>query len=320
MSKRRRRIDFDLLFAYDGPIFKGGSMKKELAIIFLALLVFWTAAQAQPAPKSLKVFISVDMEGICGVINWDETSQGGPDYPLFRKLMTEETNAAIEGALEAGATEILVRDSHGSGRNILPDLLRPEARLLREWTYGPLSMMEGIDKSFDAVIFIGYHARAGTPDAVLKHTMTLSIYDVILNGKKMPEAGFNGAIAGYFGVPVVLVSGDQAIAQQAKELFGEVESVVVKEAIATAAIMLHPQKAQDLIRQKTTAALKRLKDFKPYKLNPPYNLEVVYADEVNAVKASWIPGAVRTGARSISLTSNDFMEMLKLWRLARNVG
>ncbi|MCX6576039.1 MAG: M55 family metallopeptidase [Candidatus Aminicenantes bacterium] len=272
-------------------------MKKGIFVLFLALLLAGISAQAQPVSKGLKVFISVDMEGICGVINWDETSQGGPDYPLFRKLMTQEANAAIEGALAAGATEILVRDSHGSGRNILPDLLRPEARLLRDWTYGPLSMMEGIDKSFDAVIFIGYHARAGTPDAVLKHTMTLSIYDV-----------------------VILVSGDQAIAQQAKELFGEVEGVIVKEAIATAAIMLSPARAQELIRTKTTAALKRLKDFKPYKLNPPYTLEVVYTDEAMAVKASWIPGAVRTSARSVSFTSNDFMEMLKLWRLARNVG
>jgi len=295
-------------------------MKKALLVFSLAFFLLGISAQAQPAAKGLKVFISVDLEGICGVINWDETGQGGPDYPLFRKLMTEEANAAIEGALAAGATEILVRDSHGSGRNILPDLLRPEARLLRDWTYGPLSMMEGIDKTFDAVIFIGYHARAGTPDAVLKHTMTTSLYDVILNGKKMPEAGFNGAIAGYFGVPVVLISGDQAIAQQARELFGDVETAVVNEAIATAGIMLHPQKARDLIRQKTTAALKRLKDFKPYRLLPPYNLEVVYADEVNAVKASWIPGAVRSAPRSISFTSNDFMEMLKLWRLARNVG
>jgi len=306
--------------AYDGLILKGGTVKKGLFVLSILILLAGVSAQAQPAAKGLKVFISVDLEGICGVINWDETGQGGPDYPLFRKLMTQEANAAIEGALAAGATEILVRDSHGSGRNILPDLLRPEARLLRDWTYGPLSMMEGIDKSFDAVIFIGYHARAGTPDAVLKHTMTTSLYDVILNGKKMPEAGFNGAIAGYFGVPVVLISGDQAIAQQAKELFGEVETAIVKEAIATAAIMLHPQKAQELIRQKTTGALKKLKDFKPYKLNPPYNLEVDYTEEAMAVKASWIPGAIRTGPRSVSFTSNDFMEMLKLWRLARNVG
>jgi len=292
-------------------------MKKGLVVFSLVFLMAGISAQAQPASKSLKVFISVDMEGICGVINWDETSQGGPDYPLFRKLMTQEANAAIEGALAAGATEILVRDAHDSGRNILPDQLRPEARLLRDWTYGPWSMMEGIDKTFDAVIFIGYHARAGTSDAVLKHTMTTKLYDVILNGKKMPEAGINGAMAGYFGVPVVLVSGDQAIAQQAKELFGEVECVVVKEAIATAAIMLHPQKAQDLIRQKTTASLKRLKDFKPYKLNPPYTLEVAFADEALAQKASWIPGAVRTSPRSVSFTTNDFLEMLKYFRLSK---
>ncbi len=292
-------------------------MKKALTLLSLIFLLAGISAQAQPASKSLKVFISVDMEGICGVINWDETSQGGLDYPLFRKLMTQEANAAIEGALAAGATEILVRDGHDSGRNILPDQLRPEARLLRDWTYGPWSMMEGIDKTFDAVIFIGYHARAGTPDAVLKHTMTTKLYDVILNGKKMPEAGINGAMAGYFGVPVVLVSGDQAIAQQAKELFGEVECVVVKEAIATAAIMLHPQKAQDLIRTKTTAALKRLKDFRPYKLNPPYTLEVAFTDEALAQKASWIPGAVRSSARSVSFTTNDFLEMLKYFRLSK---
>jgi D-amino peptidase len=274
-------------------------------------------AHSQETKKGIKVFISVDMEGICGVINWDETGPSGADYPLFRKLMTQEANAAIEGALAAGATEILVRDSHGSARNILPDLLKPEARLLRDWCSTPWSMMEGLDSSYDAVIFIGYHARGGTPDAVLKHTMTLSLYDVVLNGKRMPEAGINGAIAGHFGVPVVLVSGDLAIVKQAKELFGEVEGVVVKEGIGSAAIMLHPLKAQELIRQKTTEALKRLKDFKPYKPSPPYTLEMVYTEENLAQRASWIPGAKRTGERSVVFTTDDFLEMLKYFRLAR---
>jgi D-amino peptidase len=178
-------------------------------------------------------------------------------------------------------------------------------------------MMEGIDNTYDAAIFIGYHARAGTPDAVLKHTMTTKLLDVIINGKKMPEAGINGLIAGHFGVPVVLVSGDQAIARQAKELFGDIETAVVKEAISTAAIMLHPSKARDLIRDKTTAALKRLKDFKPLKLNPPYALDVAFADEALAQKASWIPGAVRKDEHTVSFTTNDFMEMLKLFRLSK---
>jgi len=284
-----------------------------LALAFMVALV--TAGQA-PA-KGLKVFISVDMEGVCGVINWDETGQGGPDYGMFRTLMTQEVNAAIAGAVAAGATEILVRDAHDSARNILPELLDPRVRLLREWTYGPLSMMEGIDKTYDAAIFIGYHARASTPDAVLKHTMTTKLLDVVINGKKMPEAGINGLIAGHFGVPVVLVSGDQAIARQAKELFGDIETAVVKEAISTAAIMLHPSKARDLIRDKTTAALKRLKDFKPLKFNPPYALDVAFADEALAQKASWIPSAVRKDEHTVSFTTNDFMEMLKLFRLSK---
>jgi|WetSurMetagenome_2_1015567.scaffolds.fasta_scaffold46150_3 D-amino peptidase len=272
---------------------------------------------AQSAPKGLKVFISVDMEGVCGVISWDDVTVGGADYGLFRKLMTQETNAAIEGALAAGATEIVVRDAHDTGRNILPDLLRPEARLLRAWSYGPLSMMEGIDKTFDAVIFIGYHARASTPNAVLKHTMSTALLDVIINGKKMPEAGINGLMAGYFGVPVVLVSGDQAIAAQAKELFGDIETVIVKEAIATAALNLHPAKAQELIKQKTAAALKRLKDFKPFKLASPYTLEVAFADEAGAQKASWIPGAVRKDEHTVAFSASDLMELMKLFRLAK---
>jgi len=293
-------------------------MIKKTVVFGLALAFMFALAAAGQAPaKGLKVFISVDMEGVCGVINWDETGQGGPDYGMFRTLMTQEVNAAIAGAVAAGATEILVRDAHDSARNILPELLDPRARLLREWTYGPLSMMEGIDKTYDAAIFIGYHARASTPDAVLKHTMTTKLLDVIINGKKMPEAGINGLIAGHFGVPVVLVSGDQAIARQAKELFGDIETAVVKEAISTAAIMLHPSKARDLIREKTTAALKRLKDFKPLKFNPPYALDVAFADEALAQKASWIPGAVRKDEHTVSFTTNDFMEMLKLFRLSK---
>src|SRR5512137_286362 len=188
-------------------------MKRTLAIAAAIFLVA-ALALAQPPAKKLKVFISVDMEGVSGLIHWDETGPEGPDYGLFMKLMTQEANAAIAGALEAGATEIVVRDAHDSARNILPDLLRPEARLIREWN-GPLSMMEGIDRTFDAVVFIGNHARAGTPNAVLKHTMSLSLFDVILNGVRVPEAAWNAAIAGYFDVPVVFVSGDSALCQQA---------------------------------------------------------------------------------------------------------
>lgn len=275
-----------------------------------------TYGHAAEQKKDLKVFISVDMEGVCGVIHWEDVSRSGKDYGLFRKLMTMETNAAVEGALEVGATYILVKDSHGSGRNILPDLLHHEADLIRDWSRGPLGMMEGIDETFDAVIFIGYHARANTPDAVLDHTMTGTIYYVTLNGKPMPEAGLNAFIAGNFGVPMVMVAGDMAICRQCRELFSEVVTAPVKEGIGNAARMLHPKKALELIKNRTREALVRLDEFKAFKLNPPYTIEITYKDEERAEKASWIPGAKRAGNTSVSFTSDDWMEILRFFLVA----
>ncbi len=282
-----------------------------LFILVLSLAIF------SFSQDGLKVFISVDMEGVAGVIHWEDVSRDGKDYGLFRTLMTEETNAAIEGALAAGATEILVRDSHGSARNILPDLLHSKADLIRDWGYSPLSMMEGIDETFDAVIFIGYHARANTPNATLDHTMSGTLYNVVLNGKKMPEAGINAFIAGNFGVPVVLVAGDKAICEQVEELFGEVETVAVKQGMGNAARMLHPKKAQELIREKTTEALKRLGDFKPFTFTPPYTMDVTFKDEWRAENTSWIPGAKRKNNTTITFTSDNWMDILRFFKFAR---
>jgi D-amino peptidase len=292
------------------------SLSVVVAVLVVAAFAAGPAAHGQPPAKKLKVFISVDMEGVAGLIHWDETSEGGADYPLFRRIMTEETNAAIAGALDAGATEIVVRDSHGSARNILPDLLRPEARLIREWA-GPMSMMEGLDRTFDAVVFVGYHARAGTPDAVLKHTMSLTLQDVILNGVRMPEAGWNAAIAGYFDVPVVFLSGDSAICRQVREIVGPIETAAVKDGIGKAASMIHPAKAREMIQKGVAAALRNLKAYKPYKPAPPYKLEIVFTDEVQAARASSVPGAVRTGERSVAFTSNDLMAIVVDFSLAR---
>ncbi len=288
-------------------------IRKKLWILVFLGLILSLYVNLSASPKDLKVFISVDMEGICGVIHWEDVSRDGLDYSLFRKLMTLETNAAIEGALEAGASYVLVRDGHGSARNILPDLLHPVADLLRDWSGGPLDMMEGIDETFDAVIFIGYHARANTPNAVLDHTMTGSIYSVTLNGKLMPEAGINAFIAGNFGVPVVMIAGDAAICQQSQKLFGKVITVPVKEGIGNAARMLHPQRARELIKKKAKEALLRLDEFKPFKLKPPYTLEVTYKDEIKAEEMSWFPGAKRTGNTSVAFTSSDWMEILRFF-------
>lgn len=292
-------------------------MKHKNLVGMLAVFFMITAGQSLPAEEGLKVFISVDMEGVCGVIHWEEVSRDGKDYGLFRRLMTLETNAAVEGALEAGAGKIVVRDSHGSARNILPDDLHPAAELIRDWSGSPFGMMEGVDETFDAVIFIGYHASANVPDAVLKHTMTGTIYNVTLNGMVMPEAGINGFIAGNYGVPVVMIAGDKAICDQAGRIFENVVTAPVKEGIGTAARMMHPEKAWELIKNKTREALSKLDTFKPWTLTAPYTMEVTFKNEERAENASWIPGAERTGNTSVSFSSSDWVEILKFFKFAR---
>ena len=287
--------------------------KTTRILLFSVLLLGLSALSSSQTPKKLKVFISVDMEGISGLVTSEETSEKGPDYQLFRQLMTEEANAAIEGALEAGATAIVVRDAHGSARNILPQVLNPEAKLIRDWSGGPLDMMEGIDKTFDAAMMIGYHARAGTPDGILKHTISGTIFDLKLNGKAVPEAGLNAAIAGYFGVPVVLVAGDLAFTVQARELLGDVLTVAVKEGIGKAGKMIHPEKARKMIMAATVEALKNLARFKPFKLTPPVTMELTFTREDLVAKPALYPGAKRTGDRSVAFTHNDFIEVLKFY-------
>lgn len=298
-------------------------MKKNILValfVFAILASLMIVSSAQQKGKGFKVFISVDMEGVCGVINWEDVSRQGKDYDYFRRLMTLETNAAIEGALQAGATEIIVRDSHGSARNILPELLHKNAQLIRDWSGGPMSMMEGIDGSFDAVIFIGYHARAGTPDATLEHTMTGEIYDLKINGILMPEAGVNALIAGLSDVPVVMVAGDRGITDQVKELFGDVETAPVKWGIGQAARMLHPEEARALIKEKTFKALKRIDDFEPYKLEPPYTMEITFTKEERANVVAMVPYAKRIGNRTVSFSSDDLMMVFRFFEIALLIG
>ena len=284
-------------------------MKRLMAA--LVILVVSTLARAQSGPK---VFISVDMEGITGVTHWEDVSRSGKDYDLFRKIMTQEASAAVEGALAAGATEVWVRDSHGSARNILPELLNKEAKLLRNWSGGPQSMVEGIDETFDAVVFIGYHAKAGTADALLEHTMTGGITDVSVNGVSLPEAGINALMAGFHDVPVVFVAGDDAICQQVKSLFGNVETVAVKKGIGGAALNLHPEISQDKIRAGVEKALRNVEQYKPYKLSPPYKLVVKLKNEEDVYGAALYPGAKRTGDWEVTYESDDLMDVMNAFR------
>jgi len=283
-------------------------MKKLLVLVLVLVLV--VVVGFMPSQKELKVFISVDMEGVAGVVNWEDVNRTGKDYDLFRELMTKETSAAIRGALEAGASEIVVRDSHGSARNILPELLDPRAKLLRDWSGGPMSMMEGIDESYDAVIFVGYHAKAGTPDAPLAHTMSsATIDDVSVNGVSLPEAGINALIAGYYDVPVVFLAGDKAICGQAEGLFGAVETAMVKEGIGTANLNLHPSYARNMIRAGVEKALGNLDDYKPYKLEGPFTLELKLKQADLVDKGTAYPGATKKDDFTLVYKSDDMMEI-----------
>jgi D-amino peptidase len=285
-------------------------MKKTIFISLSALFLVG-ALFGQPA-KGLKILISVDMEGITGIVSADECNRRvSDDYQYFRKIMTVEANAAVEGALAGGATEIVVRDAHDTGRNILPDHLHKSARLLRDWSFGPKEMMEGIDETFGAAVFIGYHASAGKPNAILEHTWSGRITDVKINGVSLPEAGLNALIAGHFNVPVVFVSGDQAVCDQVRGLLGEIESVAVKKGIGAATLSLHPEVSGPLIKEGVERALRNLGKYKPYRLTPPYKLVLTLKDEKMVDNGQYYPGAKRTGDWELTYESKDLMEVLK---------
>jgi len=291
-------------------------MKKEILRIPIFVLILFIGIGYLISAEKLKVYISVDMEGITGVVNRDQVSSTGKDYNIARKWMAEETNAAIQGALDAGATEIVVNDSHGSMRNIILSDLHPSAYLITG-SPKPLSMMQGLDGSFDAVIFIGYHAKAGTKDGVLDHTYSSSsIHSIKINNIEMPELGINALVAGYFDVPVVLISGDSAVCSQAKELLGEeVETVTVKEGIGRyGAKCLSLKKACELIRKKTKIALEKREKIKPFKINPPYTFELEFNYSYQADYPELIPGVKRKDGRTVCFVIKDFIEGFKLMR------
>ncbi len=255
--------------------------------------------------KGIKVFISVDMEGVAGVVSGRECSSSGPDYEYFRRLMTEEASAAVQGALDAGAVEVVVRDGHGAKTNIIPGLLHKKARLLRGVTSRPENMMLGIDESFDAVVFIGYHAKAGTENATLAHTSSGNVIDLSINGVSLPEAGYNALIAGLYDVPVAFLAGDDWICQQAEDLFEGVAVYKTKEGMAPAALCLHPDEVKRGIRRGVVSALRDLSGYTPYKLQPPYTMVL----KVRKERALY-PGAEKTGEGEFTFSDPDFLKVM----------
>jgi D-amino peptidase len=283
--------------------------------LLLCALLLALPMPAQPAQPKLKVFISVDMEGLSGVVTNDQVSASGADYNRFRRLMTEETNAAIDGALAAGATEIVVNDSHGSMRNLLIEDLHAPAELISS-NIKPMGMMQGLDNSFDAVIFIGYHAKAGSAVGVLAHTGSGTVSDLRINGKSVGEGGMNIYAAGAHGVPVVMITGDQVAIAQARELVPNIEGVQVKEAIGTlAARSLRPEEARRRIREAATRALKRRSEIQPVKATLPATFEVTFTQTALAAIAEEIPTVKRVNEHTVRFQAAEYLQGYRLFRV-----
>ena len=279
--------------------------------VLLAMLVL-LAPLALHAQRPLKVFISADMEGIAGVVTAEQLGPSGFEYERFRGFMTEEVLAAIQGARDAGATTIVVADSHGNEQNLLIERFAEDVTVIRAWPR-PLGMMQGIDSSFAAVVFIGYHAGTTNTAGVRAHTMSsATLTSVALNGTTVPEAGLSAAIAGHFGVPVVAISGDDIAVAEAQALLGRIEGAVVKRAVSFhSASTMTPAAAQALIRARVKAGIERRSELRPYVLRGPVRLDVGFKHYRPVELLGYLSIVERTGAHSIRFSGRDILEVMR---------
>ncbi len=262
-----------------------------------------------------KIFISVDMEGVAGVVQPAQLGPDGFEYARAREWQTGEVNAAIEGARAAGATEFVVCDSHGNAQNLLIDQLPDDVRVVRGFPR-PLEMMQGIDDTFDAVLFIGYHGSEWNAGAVRSHTMSSAkLLGIKLNGQEVMEAVFNAAIAGHFGVPVVFMSGDRLAVAQFQKTIPAVEGVVLKEPYGFhSAMTVTPAKARQLIRDGVTRALRK-GGAQPYRVKTPIELEVGFKLTPDAELAAFVPGLTRVDAHTVRGTFADILQISRLMQI-----
>lgn len=281
------------------------------SLLTLSVLAF---AAAPPTPSvaqtpKLKVHISVDMEGVAGVVTGDQLGPAGFEYGRFREFMTREAMAAVGAAREAGASEIVVADSHGNGENLLIEQFPGDVRIVRSWPR-KLSMMAGIDGTFDAAIFIGYHASTNNPAGVRAHTFSsANLTRVALNGVEMTEGSWNAAIAGHFNVPVVMMSGDDAAIAEVRSVIGSIEAAETKKNLGFhSALTLTPQASADLIGRQVKAALGRRADFKAYRPAGPLTVDVSFKNYMPVELLAYLPMFERTSSHSIRFRAKDMLE------------
>lgn len=269
----------------------------------------------------MKVFVSVDMEGISGLTDPDEMRAGGRGYERGCELMTGDANAAVAGAFDAGAEDVVVTDAHGSTKNMRVDLIDERCTLIRG-PYRPLRMGQGLTPSTAAAMFVGYHARAGVSDGVLNHTwMGYEIQNLYLNGEVCGEIRLIAGLAGSLGVPVALVTGDEAACAEARETLGEVETVAVKAGIDRySAEVLPPDRSRTLIREAAARALRGLGRLRPYAVPAPYTLGIDWASSSMAESCAMIPGVKRAGARTVEFTSDDYTQIMGVLGIMATIG
>ena len=260
----------------------------------------------------MKVFLSADMEGTCGVVSWPETERATPmDYTPIQKQMTREVAAACKGALAAGAEEVFVKDSHDSARNLDPTMLPRNTRLSRSWSGDPLSMMSGLNQEkFDAVFFTGYHAWAGCPGNPLSHTMNGMNNHVYPNGTLCSEFLINAYTAGYYGVPVALITGDQTLCDFAKQLIPAITTVPVNVGRGGGTTSIHPDEAVERIEAAAREATKKASQCQ-VPMPDHFHMEIDFFKHHVAYSRSFYPGAVLKDDKFVCFDTDDWFEMLR---------
>ena len=284
-----------------------------------AALTLGLALNLAAQSRGARVYISADMEGIGGVVTAEQLSPTGFEYAKARELMTEEVLAAIAGAREGGATEIVVSDSHGNFQNLLIDRLPKDVSIIRGGPR-PLSMMQGIDDTFDAVLFIGYHSGTTNPAGVRAHTISSArLADVRIEGTSMPEAGLNAWIAGHFGVPVVAITGDDATIAEARALLGDIEGAVVKRALGFhSANTLTPEASRERIREAAQRAVQNRSRFRPLAVKKPVTLELRFKNYRPAEILAFLPNVERVDAHAVRFVGKDILEVARFLSFATN--
>lgn len=257
----------------------------------------------------MKVYISVDIEGAAGITHWDEAEIGKEGYPEYREQMTVEAVAACEGALNAGATEILVKDAHWSARNIFPERLPEEARLIRGWNGEPFSMIQNLDSSFRAAAMVGYHSGAGAGGNPLAHTMTDKDAKILINGELTSEYLLHRNAAAMRGVPVVFLSGDKNLCDTAEATNRAVHTVATKDGAGGSTTSMHPQAAARQIRDGVEAALRDDDAYTLPVLAEHFEIEVWFGEHEDAYTASYYPGARLSDPHCVVMETDDYYEI-----------